>query len=141
MEIDITVAILAQGTDKAMRSRSLLFLAIRIFLKTLFLEISDFFENNVFNFPRGLALFYRTNRVENNITVAILAQGTDRAMRSRSLLFRDFGIFRKHYFANLGIFEKNVFKNSILREKTKNTMFSPAATPRLKHPIPIELGS
>ena len=67
------------------------------------------FENNVFNFPRGLYLFYRTNRVESNITVAILAQGADKAMRSRSLLFRDIGIFLKTYFWNFDFFENNVF--------------------------------
>ena len=62
------------------------------------------FEKNVFNFPRGLRLFYRTNRVENDATVAILAQGTVEAMRSRSLLFLVSG-FLENIILEISIFE------------------------------------
>ena len=96
VESDVTVAILAQGTVQAMRSRSLLFV-ISGFLENIIFEIL-LLQTNVFNFPRGLFLFYRTNRVESDVTVAILAQGTVQAMRSRSLLFVISGFFRKHYF-------------------------------------------
>ena len=83
-------------------------------------------------FPRGSLVFYRINRAERNITVAVLAQRYRRGDAfAQSLFLRRFSFD----------FEPRTSRDAVRLSIDFSELLSPTAILRRIHPIPSELGS